>query len=337
MRLKITCFCLLFFVLFSGYPQTFTSLIKDENASFRGLATYKNKVIWVSGSNGKVGKSNDQGDHWEWVSPVGYEKFDFRDIHVFSAKQVIVVSAGSPAVVLLTKDAGKSWKEVYKDTRPEIFLDGMDFNGKTGYILGDPINGVFQLLKSVDKGESWTDESQNILLFAEQGEAAFAASGSSLQIINDWVYIGSGGSYSSLYKRNDIDNILNVADVPILSGNASSGIFSVDFLNERVGIVIGGDYLLDKNNNNNILLTYNAGLSWVKPKTPVFGYRSCIKYIDNLTVLATGTSGTDLSVDGGVNWKNISTESFNVIAISKNQKRIYLAGSNGNLSSLNLH
>jgi len=336
MRLIITCIGILYFSFFKGHAQTFTPLIKVAEASFRGLATYKNNIIWVSGSKGKVGKSNDNGINWEWVSPTGYEKFDFRDIHIFSSKRAIIVSAGSPAVILLTKDAGKSWKEVYRDSRPEIFLDGMDFNGKTGYVLGDPIDGAFQLLKSKDKGESWTDETQNIHLFAEPAEAGFAASGSSLQIVNDWVYIGSGGSYSSLFKRNESKKILNVVDVPILSGNASSGIFSIDFLNERTGIVIGGDYMSENNNSNNILLTYNSGLSWVKPSTPVFGYRSSIKYINKLTVLATGTSGTDLSYDGGMNWKNISRESFNVIAISKDRKYIYLAGSNGNISRLDL-
>ena len=336
MRLIITCICLLLSSPFQGHTQTFTSLIKDAKASFRGLSTYKNNIIWVSGSQGKVGKSNDKGKNWEWVSPAGYEKFDFRDIHVFSPKQVLIVSAGSPGIILLTKDAGKSWKEVYRDSRPEIFLNGMDFHGKMGYVLGDPIDGTFQLLKSKDKGENWTDESLNILLFAEPGEAGFAASGSSIQVINDWVYIGSGGSYSSLYKRNEREKILNVVDVPILSGNSSSGIFSIDFLNERTGIVVGGDYMSENNNSNNILLTYNGGLSWVKPTSPVLGYRSSIKYINELTVLATGTTGTDLSYDGGVNWKNISTESFNVIAVSKNHKHIYLAGSNGNISCLDL-
>ncbi len=319
-----------------SYSQSFQTLSSGNKASFRGLETYKNKVVWVSGSNGTVGKSMDSGKTWEWVSPKGYEKFDFRDIEVFSAKEAVIVSAGAPAVILYTNDGGKTWIESYKNEDPAIFLDGMDFSGKTGYVLGDPIEGQFQLLKSSNKGKSWTDVTEEIHLFAEPGEAAFAASGSSLQVINDWLYIGTGGTYSSLMKRSEKERKLDVQDVPIWSGVTSTGIFSIDFLNERVGVVVGGNYTSDKDNSNNILLTHNGGLSWDKPEIPVHGYRSSVKYISPETLIATGTSGTDISYDSGKTWKNISTESFNVIAVSSNKKIIYLAGSNGNVVQLSL-
>jgi len=318
----------------TGQSQTFHPLSSGHKSSFRGLDTYKNNVLWVSGSNGMVGKSLDAGITWQWVSPLGYEKFDFRDIEIFSAKEAVIVSAGSPAILLHTKDGGKSWNEVYRNENPDIFLDGMDFNGKIGYIVGDPINGVFQLLKSTDKGKSWKNVTQSIHLFAEEGEAAFAASGTSLQVINNWVYIGTGGKYSSLFKRNEKENKLDVLNVPIWSGLESTGIFSIDFLNERIGVVIGGNYTSDKDNSNNILLTFNAGLSWEKPIQPVWGYRSCVKYISQDVLIATGTSGTDISKDAGKSWTNVSSKSFNVIALSKDKKHIYLAGSNGNIEKL---
>lgn len=316
--------------------QHFTTLSSDNKSSFRGLQTYKNNVVWVSGSNGMVGRSTDEGKTWTWVSPKGYEKFDFRDIEVFSAKEAVIVSAGAPAIILHTKNAGKSWTEVYKNENPDIFLDGMDFQGKTGFILGDPIDGQFQLLKSTNKGKSWKDVTNAIHLFAEPGEAAFAASGTSLQVINNWLYIGTGGSYSSLMKRSEKESKLDVQDVPIWSGSASTGIFSIDFLTERIGVVVGGNYSDDQNNSNNILLTFNGGLSWEKPEIPVLGYRSCVKYINAQTLIATGTSGTDISKDSGKTWQNISKESFNVIALSDNKKTIYLAGSQGNIVSLQL-
>lgn len=325
----LLCLCAL-----SLHGQTFETLVEGRKASFRGLETYKNKVVWVSGSNGTVGKSLDAGKTWTWVSPKGYEKLDFRDIEVFSAKEAVIVSAGTPAVILHTKDGGNTWKEVYRNEDPAIFLDGMDFQGKIGYVLGDPIGGAFRLLKSTDRGQSWTDVSDVIHLFAESGEAAFAASGSSLQVINDWLYIGSGGAYSSLLKRNEKESRLDVVDVPIWSGSEGTGIFSIDFLNARVGVVVGGNYMSDKDNSNNILLTDNAGLSWNKPTTPVFGYRSSVKYITPERLLATGTSGSDISEDGGKNWRNFSSDSFNVIAKSKDGKQIYFAGSNGNIVRL---
>lgn len=316
--------------------QEFETLAEQPDVSFRGLDTHKNKVIWVSGTQGTIGRSVDAGANWSWVSPKGYEDYDFRDIEVFSAQQAVVVSAGSPAVVLHTRDGGTTWTEVYSNDDPDIFLNGMDFQGRTGYILGDPIDGTFRLLKSTNRGRDWEDVSQAIHLFAEPGEVAFAASGTSLQVMDDWLYIGSGGRYASLLKRNEKESRLDVVDVPIWAGEQSTGIFSIDFLDARKGVVVGGNYLEDQDNRNNILLTSNGGLSWSQPAIPVSGYRSCVKFIDENLLIATGTSGTDVSLDGGNTWKLISSESFNVIAVSSDKKHVYLAGSGGNIVRLHM-
>lgn len=316
--------------------QTFRTLVTDREASFRGLATYENKVIWVSGSKGTVGYSIDAGENWSWVNPEGYERYDFRDIAVFSKNEAVIVSAGSPAVVLRTTNGGQSWQEVYKDTRAEIFLDAMDFYGKTGYILGDPIEGSFQLLKTTNKGKTWTDVSKNFMLFADDGEAAFAASGSNIQVFKDFVYIGTGGLFSGFFYYSPKNLRIDKYECPIWYGNASSGIFALDFINEQTGIVVGGNYENDKDNRNNILLTFDGGKNWEKPQTPVLGFRSDVLYLSPDIVIATGTSGTDISYDAGRNWQNLSTASFNTVAKSKNGDHIYLTGSSGNIVKLKL-
>lgn len=318
-------------LLSSTIAQTFSPLVENINASFRGIATYGKEVVWVSGSNGTVGYTINSGKDWNWVNPQGYDKYDFRDIAVFSKKEAIIISAGSPAVVLRTNNAGKTWTKVYEDVRANIFLDACDFRGKEGYILGDPIDGQFQLLKSKDKGKSWIDISNDFILFADQDEAAFAASGTILKVMKDKLYIGTGGKYASFFNYNPKSLRVDKMDVPIWSGSSSTGIFSLDFINDQQGIVVGGNYQQDQDNRNNILLTYDAGQSWLYPDTPVAGYRSAVLYIDKNTVMATGTSGTDISFDAGRNWKNISKMSFNSIAKSSDSQHIYLTGSKGNV------
>lgn len=327
---------LLFICLSSGRAQQFIPLVENISSSFRGLSTVGKNTIWISGSNGTVGLSKDQGKSWSWINPSGYEKYDFRDIHAFSDKEAVIINVGSPAVVLRTKDAGKSWVKVYENQHPDIFLDDLAFVGKEGFILGDPINGVFQLFKTSNKGKTWKDVSNDYYLIADSGEAAFAASGSSMKLFKDRLYIGTGGRYASFFNYYPKGLKIDKYDVPIWSGEASTGIFAIDFYDLKKGIVVGGNYMDDKNNQNNVLLTNDGGISWTKPNTPVSGYRSDVLYVTENLVLATGTSGTDISYDGGYNWNNISSLSFNTIGKSADNKVIYLTGSKGNVYRLEL-
>lgn len=319
-----------------SFAQTLTPLIENIPSSFRGLATYGNSTVWVSGSKGSVGYSNDKGKSWNWVNPIGYDMVDFRDVAIINKKEVLIMGVGSPAIVLKTKDSGKTWTTVYTDNRPEIFLDDLTFDGKIGYILGDPIDGSFQLLKSTDKGDNWKDVSTEFILFADSGEAAFAASGSSMKQWKDRLFIGTGGKYASIFDLNPKALRIDKYDCPISSGKSSTGIFAIDFINANTGIAVGGDYLSDRDNSNSILLTNDAGKNWFRPNSPVQGYRSDVCYITQNIVLATGTSGTDISYDGGMNWKNISELSFNTISKSADSKIIYLTGTNGNIFKLSL-
>ncbi|KGE12334.1 WD40/YVTN/BNR-like repeat-containing protein [Sphingobacterium deserti] len=327
----LTTFCL---ALDAG-AQQLTQLTTRSGVSFRGIETNSDACIWVAGSSGTVGKSLDGGQTWAWVSPSGYEKFDFRDIEVFSPQEAVIVSAGTPAVVLRTADGGKSWQEVYRDERPEIFLDGMDFNGNEGFIVGDPIDGVFQLLQSKDKGKTWRDVSNFMFLFADSEEAAFAASGTSIQYLNDNVWIGTGGSTASIFKRNEKALTMDKYPCSILQGASSRGIFSIDFLDDNVGIAVGGDYQDDANVENTIMLTQDGGRNWIASESNT-GFKSAVKYINQSLVVATGTSGTVLSKDAGQHWTLIAPDSFNSIALGNGGKTVYLTGSNGNIAKIDI-
>jgi hypothetical protein len=47
-----------------------------------------------------------------------------------------------------------------------------------------------------------------------------------------------------------------------------------------------------------------------------------------------GTSGVDVSGDGGLNWKLISNESFHVCAKAKKGNAVFLAGKDGRIAKL---
>ncbi len=338
--MKRICYLLLLLPFF-GAAQTYTlkELTTGTKTSMRGLSVVSDSVAWVSGSGGYVGKTLDGGKTWQWIQPKGYEKLDFRDIEAFDQLKAIIVNAGSPAFILSTIDGGKSWREVYKNVDSAIFLDGMGFwNAQEGIIFGDPIKNKMQLLKTTDGGLTWQDISSKLKEELKVGEAGFAASGTTIRTTNDGkVWIASGGSTSRIFYSANYGNKWKVYDCPIIQGESSTGPFSIAFYNHKKGIAVGGNYLKDKESTNNVVLTANGGKSWTKPVTPVLGYRSAVEYIDEQLCFATGSSGTDVSTDGGKNWKNISTQNFNALQKAKRGNLILLTGNRGQIYQLIVH
>src|SRR5689334_5547680 len=96
-----------------------------RGVSLRGLSVVSDKIIWVSGSGGTVGRSTNGGKDWQWIVLPGYEHSDFRDIEAFDATEAVILAVGEPAVILKTNDAGRSWQKVYENNTKGMFLDAM--------------------------------------------------------------------------------------------------------------------------------------------------------------------------------------------------------------------
>ncbi len=318
------------------YSQDIKPLQSGTKTSIRGLSVVDNSVAWVSGSNGWTSLTTDGGAIWKWKQIPGYEKFDFRDIEAFSSTDAVIVSAGTPGIILHTRDGGATWQEVYRNESPDIFLDGMDFRDtQNGIIYGDPIKGKMQLLRTADGGLNWENISDNLGVNLVEGEASFAASGTAIRVLkNGTTFIVTGGSQSRIFVSKYLGNSWEVYPCPIIQGKSSAGPFSIAFLNKKKGLAVGGDYLSDTSSVNNMLLTKNAGKTWRKPDTPPFGYKSSIEYISSEIIIATGTSGTDISRDGGKNWEKFTSEGFNTVRKAKSGSLVLLAGAGGKISIL---
>jgi len=332
----------LFLLLLSGftslYAQQIIALQAGKNTSIRGLSIVDNFTAWVSGSKGWTSITTDGGKSWRWVQIPGYETFDFRDIEAFSKTDAVIVSAGTPAVILLTNNGGIDWKEVYRNESPDIFLDGMDFkDSRSGIIYGDPIKGKMQLLRTVNGGLSWTDISSHLTANLIEGEASFAASGTAIRTLkNGKTFIVSGGSQSRIFVSDDFGDLWKTYACPIIQGKSSTGPFSIAFLNKRKGVAVGGDYLSDTSSVTNMLLTTDGGKTWGGPETNPFGYKSSVEFISSDVLVATGTSGTDISTDKGKNWQVLTKEGFNTVRKAKSGSLVLLAGANGKISILQM-
>jgi len=318
-----------------------TTLESGQKTSLRGLSVVSDKVIWVSGSYGTVGKSIDGGKNWNWMKVKGFEQRDFRDLEAFDEKTALIMGIAEPAIILKTIDGGLTWKTVFSDSTKGMFLDAMSFtNQQNGIVIGDPIDGYHFMATTQNAGDTWVVANKSLSNRALEGEAFFASSGTNIQLAKDkksalkYVFV-TGGKHSRFNLNQQY------FELPILQGKESTGANSI-VLNEsnQTGMIVGGDFTNDTITNKNsfyFIVDKKGAVHFTAPIVPPHGYRSCVTYINKNSLIACGTSGTDISLDGGKNWLLIDTSSFHVVQKAKKGNAVFFAGSKGRIGRLEVN
>lgn len=345
MRYLLTVVLLPFLTSLQAQQPRLQLLESGKKISIRGLSVVSDQVIWASGSKGSVARSIDGGKTFNWIQVPGYEKNDFRDIEAFDEKTALVMGITEPAVILKTVDGGQSWKKVFEDTTKGAFFDAMDFQineqkDTLGVVIGDPINGKIFYARSFDFGKTWETSSNkdtNLIPSVTDGEAFFASSGTNISFLktsdlSSPLYAVSGGKASHLWDMN----YWKKYPLPIMQGGNSTGANSLAISPDNTkGMVVGGDFTKDSiQQNNAVMISFAGSVKMSIPQTPPHGYRSCVIYLTKNQLLTCGTSGIDLSNDGGNNWTLLSTESYHVCQKAKKGKSVFLAGANGKIAKL---
>ncbi len=318
-------------------------LTEQKGISLRGLSVPSEKVVWASGSKGTVVKSINGGTSFEWMQVKGYENRDFRAIYAWNENEVIVVAIAAPAVILKTMNGGLSWNKVYENVDTSMFLDAIAFrNEKEGAVIGDPINDTLFMLQTNDKGANWERVKGDYWKSdVVKGEAFFASSNSNLAYLDNKIVFVSGGIKSRLWIEG------KAMEIPIIQGSNSTGANTMAIAPKKHHIIIaGGDFSKPNEMNNNFVKlnrlkypnTSNKHLSatnhfWEVDKTVknLNGYKSSLVYLNNKLIIATGTSGVEISKNKGKNWEKISNESFHVVQVQPNRKAAFFAGSGGRI------
>ncbi len=332
MRCILSALCLISFFLCTAQQTPALQVLQSgKRVSLRGLSVVDDNIIWASGSSGSVARSTNGGQSWAWIKVPGYEKRDFRDIEAFDSNTAIIMGIDAPAVILKTKDGGKNWKKVFEDSTKGMFLDAMDFfDEEHGVVIGDPINNTVYLAFTDDNGESWTKQTGGGFA-AKDGEAFFASSGTNVKLLDKKHHLvfASGGKSSGVFFNGKRDSL------NIIQGKESTGANSIAVYNNKKAVIVGGDFAKDTiRANNSVLLTLGKKNHFTALSTSPHGYRSCVIYIDENNLVTCGTSGIDISKDGGMNWELISKESFHVCQKAKKGNAIFLAGGNGRIARL---
>lgn len=305
----------------------------ESTAHFRGIQAVTDDLVWVSGTDGTVLKTENGGKKWKDVTVPNCEGIDFRDIHALDKNRAWVMSSGNGVKIYYTSDGGENWALQFEDTNPKVFLDGMDFfNEKEGIAYGDPTDGVLDILITHDGGENWSRIPKEELPFVWEDEAAFAASGTGVvhRGNNIWLATG-GGERSRVSKSEDFGKTWKFYNTT-LDGGPGIGIFSMAFKDDLTGVVVGGNYVDSTNVKDNCAFTTDGGITWTKvTENGPRGYRSCVAILPDGEAIACGRTGIDSSWDFKT-WTAISDEGY--FTADAGIKSVWFAGRGGKIAVL---
>lgn len=302
-------------------------------AGFRGLSVVSEKVVWASGTGGTVIKTTDGGKRWNVIVVPGAEQLDFRDIEAFDANTAYILSIGNGASsrIYKTTDGGASWKLQFQNADEKAFYDAIACWDRSSCIaMADPIDGHYPIISTADGGAAWQPLISNKMPAAKDGEAAFAASGTCLIAQGKTnAFLVTGGTDARVFRSFDRGRTWDAADTPIIRGTSGSGIFSIAMRDSLNGVIVGGNYEKPDETKNNAAYTSDGGKSWSAPDASFpNGYRSAAAYLDKSIVVAVGSSGSDISADGGRTWRNFDRENYNAVQ-AKGRKAVWAVGPKG--------
>ncbi|MDG1404467.1 oxidoreductase [Polaribacter sp.] len=291
---------------------------KIDSTNIRAIQGTNSETIYYVGSKGDFGFTADGGKSW-LIKHITYQDSiipNFRSL-AKNGDNLFALSIANPA--LLYKISKNKTALVYTENHKKAFYDALQFfdDGKHGIAVGDPTEECASIILTSDGGNSWRKIScANLPKFAE-GEAFFAASNTNIKTMGSTVWVASGGTKARVLKSEDYGVTWDIFETPIIKGNGPQGIYSIDFTDEKNGIVIGGDYSKPEENKGNKAITKDGGKTWTlvaNNQNP--NYKSCVQYVPNTNgkeVFAVGKTGISFSNDSGNTWTEVSKESYYTI------------------------
>jgi photosystem II stability/assembly factor-like uncharacterized protein len=299
-----------------------------DSTSIRAIEILNDSAVVYAGSVGDIGILLDNSN----ISKFKKIKTDsvvphFRAL-ALNKKSIYALSVGNPA--LLYKIENSKATLVYTEYHEKVFYDSMKFfDDMNGIAMGDPTGDCLSIIITRDGGNSWNKVDCNNLPQIYEGEAAFAASNTNITIVGENAWIATGGLKSRIFHTSDMGVTWNVYNTPIIQGENTTGIYSIDFYNEKQGIICGGDYTNKFGNSANKAITNDGGKTWqVVSENKEPKYVSCVQFVpktDGKEIFAVSTNGIFYSNDAGVNWKKVSDDGFYTIRFVSD-KSAWLSG-----------
>jgi len=303
----------------ASFAQSWTVQTSNTTASLRGLSAVDEKIVWASGTGGTFLRTVDGGATWTAGKVPGAEALDFRGIRGFDARTAVVMSIGpgEKSRIYKTTDGGEHWSLLFTHPDSKGFLDSIAFwDADHGIVVGDALDGTADVRTTDDGGAHWQRQKTPAAL---PNEGSFAASNTCVFVAGAnraWFVTGGTGA-ARVFASGDRGRSWTAAATPVRNDSASAGIFSIAFEDGMRGMVVGGDYSKDKEDRQNIAATTDGGRTWTTPAAGPKGFRSAVAWVPESKLwIVTGTSGSDVSHDGGHTWTKFDDGSYNALSFA---------------------
>jgi photosystem II stability/assembly factor-like uncharacterized protein len=317
-----------------------TSHRTGTTAEFRGLHVVSSRVVWASGLGGVVAHTADGGVSWRVDTIPGAQRLFLVDIHALDDRVAWVAGTAfegaSAGRIFHTRDGGRTWTMQFADSTAGMFLDGIAFiDGRRGVVFGDPLEGRLFVLVTTDAGATWRRVGGDRLPAVNPGEAAFAASGTSITARGRDIWIGTGGGpIARVFHSPDGGASWHAFDTPA-KGGTSKGIFGLAFGKGGVGVAVGGDYQQRNVSAENLLLTSDGGRNWrIAAHDGLTGIQYGVAYAGGRAFVATGPPGSAMSPDGGLSWTPLEGPGYNSVSCAGTLSSCWAAGTQGRVARL---
>lgn len=320
-------------------------------AGLRGIHAVSSRVAWASGTDGTVLRTVDGGRQWTACAvPPDGAKLDFRGVWAWNATDAVAMSSGPGELsrIYKTTDECRSWTLLAMNHDKAGFWDAMVFQTpQKGYLLGDPVDGRFVFLSTINGGDTWTRSDAPGLAAKPDASGAFAASNTSLLAgLQEPVLFGGGGAW--VYRRSfegivklgqrrsrriPTREVWSATQIPLNGNGQAAGVFSLAYHADANGetiVAVGGNYMKPDESAGTAARTTDGGLHWTAAAHPPHGYRSAVAW-DGVAHawIAVGINGSDISYDNGKDWQPLGEGDWNALSLP------FVVGPKGRIGRLN--
>ncbi|MDE2980532.1 MAG: CehA/McbA family metallohydrolase [Gemmatimonadota bacterium] len=319
---------------------TVTEQSSGTTEVLQAISPVSAETVWASGHGGVILRTVDGGDEWERASAPGGDSLQFRDIHGFSSRTAIALTAGTgPASrIYRTTDGGDTWTLRFLMDAPEGFLDCLDFwDGQRGFAYGDSFDGIPYILLTGDGGRTWARVPADAAPAANEGEGGFAASGTCARAGDSgrgWIGTGAGGS-ARILATDDYGATWSEIAVPMATGDAA-GIFTLALADGSPVVALGGDLgAREEVVAANAAVTRDGGRTWkAASPAPIAAavYGSAVgRWGPYRNIVAVAPPGAAYTADMGGTWQPLEGVSAWAVEFAPGGRVGWAAGEGGRI------